>query len=103
MHAASPSPDAWPDAQALLLPAAAAAACLPPCCPTSLSGQLLGLLLPKYVPDDTLLSQSSWDGVVSNTDALVPMLRQHVIEPLLEGALALHQPSWAGWGVGVWV
>lgn len=48
---------------------------------------LLGLLLPKYVPDDTQLSQPSWAGVVHNTDALVPMLRQHILEPLLEAAV----------------
>lgn len=47
--------------------------------------QLLGLLLPKYVPDDTILRQPSWVGVVHNGDALVAMLQQHVIEPLLQG------------------
>lgn len=47
--------------------------------------QLLGLLLPKYVPDEILLRQPSWLGVVQHADALVPMLQQHVIEPLLNG------------------
>lgn len=47
--------------------------------------QLLGLLLPKYVPDEALLRQPSWVGVVQHADALVPMLQQHVIEPLLNG------------------
>lgn len=47
--------------------------------------QLLGLLLPKYVPDESLVRQPSWVGVVHNADALVPMLQQHVIEPLLQG------------------
>jgi hypothetical protein len=47
--------------------------------------QLLGLLLPKYVPDESLLRQPSWIGVLQNADALVPMLQQHVLEPLLHG------------------
>lgn len=47
--------------------------------------QLLGLLLPKYVPDEALLRQPSWVGVVRHADALVPMLQQHVLEPLLNG------------------
>lgn len=47
--------------------------------------QLLGLLLPKYVPDESSLHQPSWVGVLQNADALVPMLQQHVIEPLMHG------------------
>jgi hypothetical protein len=57
--------------------------------PPAPSTQLLGLLLPKYVPDTSRLFQASWEGVLDNTDALVHMLRQHVIEPLLEG-VCLH-------------
>lgn len=49
--------------------------------------QLLGLLLPKYVPDEALLRQPSWVGVVQHADALQTMLQQHVIEPLLQGKL----------------
>jgi hypothetical protein len=49
--------------------------------------QLLGLLLEKYVPDDTKLSSSRiWEGVMQHTDALVPMLQQHLLSPLLEAA-----------------
>jgi hypothetical protein len=47
--------------------------------------KLLGLSLPKYVPDESLLRQPSWVGVLQNADALVPMLQQHVLEPLLHG------------------
>lgn len=65
-----------------------------------LDGQLLGLLLPKYVPDASLLSQPSWEGVVSNADALVPMLQQHIIEPLLEGALCHTVPAAVNVGFG---
>jgi hypothetical protein len=49
--------------------------------------QLLGLLLPKYVPDEDRLRQPSWVGVVHHADALETMLQQHVLEPLLQGRL----------------
>jgi hypothetical protein len=58
--------------------------------------QLLGLLLPKYVPDETLLRQPSWVGVVHHADALEAMLQQHVIEPLLQGKLGCASvPTWS--------
>lgn len=47
--------------------------------------QLLGLLLPKYVPEEAPLRQPSWAGVLQHEDTLVAMLQQHVIEPLLNG------------------
>lgn len=55
--------------------------------------QLLGLLLPKYVPDESLLRLPSWVGVLQHADALVPMLQQHVMEPLLHGE------GERGWGM----
>lgn len=67
-------------------PGAAAAACC-------VCLQLLGLLLPKYVPDESLLRSPSWVGVLQHADALVPMLQQHVMEPLLHGE------GERGWGM----
>lgn len=55
-------------------------------CSCAVAMQLLGLLLPRYVPDEGVLRQPSWVGVVHHSEALVPMLQQHVIEPLLQGA-----------------
>jgi hypothetical protein len=48
--------------------------------------QLLGLLLEKYVPDNSKLCSTSWEDIVQHTDALVPMMQQHLLSPLLEAA-----------------
>lgn len=57
------------------------------CCCWVCGSQLLGLLLPKYVPEEAHLRQPSWVGVLQHEDTLVSMLQQHVIEPLLQGKL----------------
>jgi hypothetical protein len=43
-------------------------------------------MLEKYVPDSTKLSSRSWEGVLQHTEALVPMMQQHLLSPLLEAA-----------------
>lgn len=48
--------------------------------------QLLGLMLEKYVPAAAKLGSSSWEGVLQHSDALVPMMQQHLLSPLLEAA-----------------
>lgn len=48
--------------------------------------QLLGLQLEKYVPEEAHLRSRDWRDVMQHGDALVSMMQQHVIGPLLEAA-----------------
>ncbi|KAF6250677.1 hypothetical protein COO60DRAFT_1705555 [Scenedesmus sp. NREL 46B-D3] len=50
------------------------------------NSHLLGLMLEKYVPAAAKLGSSSWEGVLQHSDALVPMMQQHLLSPLLEAA-----------------
>lgn len=56
---------------------------------------MLGLLLSNYVSDASLMSSTSWAGVVARQPSLRSMFWEHVLQPLLDNAQDLpeRQPS----------
>lgn len=50
------------------------------------NSHLLGLMVEKYVPDAAKLGSRSWEGVLQHSEALVPMMQQHLLSPLREAA-----------------